>query len=560
MNQKNAFNLLIVLATIALAGWFLKDSIIYYSKSPAAREEYIAKNPTIFKRIFNLGLDLQGGMRMVLEIDRSKLDADAQKDVLDRAYTIIENRVNGLGVAEPTIQKQGTDRIIVELPGLRDETQAKEVIGSTAQLEFKLLREPAELVRAIGVVDNVIKGKTDSSVVDTTDTTAIKKKEQEEEAQKLFQGSAEDTGKTKSDSSALAQGKKITSFSSLLIQAGEQIGVQESNKADVEKILARPDVKLALEKAGLGANQFLWSHEVEQQGASRYRILYYVKGRAELKGDAINDASAVLSQGGLNAGQPIVQLEMTRKGASVFARVTGMNVHKFLAIVLDNTVYSAPTIRQKITGGSAVIEGRFTMDEAKNLAVVLRAGALPAPANIIELQTVGPSLGQDSIRLGIQASIIGVLAILFFMLFYYRTSGLYAVVALALNALFVLAIMAGINQTLTLPGICGLILNLGMAVDANVLICERIREELAIGKTVRSAIETGYHRVFVVVLDSNLTTLIMGFILLWLGTGPIKGFAITLIFGLIISMFTALFVTHVMYNIFTPRNKTTLSI
>ena len=263
---------------------------------------------------------------------------------------------------------------------------------------------------------------------------------------------------------------------------------------------------------------------------------------------------------GFSAGSAIVELEMNGKGARTFARVTGANVGKYLAIVLDSTVYSAPVIRSKIPSGRAQIEGRFTMEEAKNLAIVLKAGALPAPVKIMEQRTVGPSLGQDSIRDCVYAAVIGSFLVFLFIIMYYKVSGAYAVFALLLNILFVLAAMASINATLTIPGIAGLVLNLAVAVDANVLICERIREELHLGKTVRTAIEVGYKRVFVVIMDSNLTMLLKAAILLWIGTGPIKGFAVTLMFGLLISMFTSLYVTHIMYNMFTPKTGDRLSI
>jgi len=240
--------------------------------------------------------------------------------------------------------------------------------------------------------------------------------------------------------------------------------------------------------------------------------------------------------------------------------VTAGNVGRRLAIVLDNTVYSAPVIREKIAGGRAEISGSFTAEEAKAVAIVLRAGALPAPVVIIEERSVGPSLGQDSIRFGIRAAIIGMTAVFLFMGWYYRTSGIYADAALVLNLICVVALMGAVNATLTLPGIAGLVLNLAMAVDANVLICERIREELKIGKRVRIAIKAGYERAFVTILDSNLTTLITALILLWIGTGAVKGFAVTLAFGIIVSLFTSLYVTPMFYDAFTDPRRATLSI
>jgi SecD/SecF fusion protein len=562
MKRNTTISLLITVGALALSLFFLKDSIIFYSKNQAGQDAYAQSHPTIFKKIINLGLDIQGGMRIVLEVDRSNLPKEATGDLLERAYTVIENRINGLGVAEPTIQKQGRDRIIVELPGFRDEGAASRVIGSTAQLEFNLLRDPADLDKAIKVIDNVLKGQTIADSTAPADTTVQKKKEAQVKAQNLFGG--KEQGK---DSAAAAdsmagenEGREVASFSELLSGIGEQLGVLESNKAKVNEILDRKDVITALERSGLGGSNFLWGHETRVVNAAIYRMLYYVKSRPEMRGDAIKDARGSIDRGGFTAGAAIVELEMNGKGARTFARVTGANVGKYMAIVLDSTVYSAPVIRSKIPSGRAQIEGSFTMEEAKNLSVVLKAGALPAPVKIMEQRTVGPSLGQDSTKKGVFSSILSLALVFGFMLVYYKKSGLIACGTLILNILFVFGMMSAINATLTLPGIAGLILNVGMAVDANVLIYERIREELRYGKTVRSAIDAGFKRALVTIMDSQLTTLITAFILLWAGTGPIKGFAVTLIFGIIISLFTQISVTRSAFDLIPVSKDDKLSI
>lgn len=558
MKKNSPISLLLVVATIVVAIYFLVPSFVYYSKTPQERDAYAKENPKIIKRILNLGLDLQGGMRLVLEIDRSKLDQSQSEDVIDRAYTIIENRINALGVAEPIIQKQGKDRLIVELPGLKDEAAAKDVIGRTAQLEFNLLREPVQLEQAINLIDNVIAGKAQKDSVEK-DTTEVKKAEQQALAEKLFQGvdKEEDTVSKVEEKTAE---KGPVSLKELLVQLGDQLGVKVENIAKVNRILARADVRQALDRAGLSNNSFLWGHSEIQLEGGIYKTLFYVKSSPEMRGDMIKDARATIDQGGMSAGQAKVDLEMNAKGARRFSSVTAANVNKFLAIVLDSTVYSAPRIIQKIPLGRAEISGSFTMEEAKNLAIVLRAGALPAPVEIIQERIVGPSLGQDSIEKGMFAGLIGAVAIVLFMLFYYKKSGIIALIALTLNIIFVLAIMAGFNATLTLPGIAGIILLLGMGVDANVIIFERIREELLMGKTVRSAVDAGYSNALVTVMDANLTTLITAFILLWKGTGPIRGFAITMIFGIITSLYTALFVSKILMNMFFQKNKNKLSI
>jgi protein-export membrane protein SecD len=550
--------------------YFLIPSVIYYSKSsegsPSERELYIRDNPKVLRKILNLGLDLQGGMRLVLEIDRSKLEKTDDKDVLDRAFAIIENRINALGVAEPSIQKQGKDRLIIELPGLKDEGAAKGVIGRTAQLEFNLLREPAQLERAIMVIDNAVVGKLDKTAdTEKKDSTAIKEKEQQELGEKLFSGTDSDSAKAAADSAADTTGEKspfekAKGFKDYLVQLGDQIGVRIEDIGKVKDLLVRNDVRQAVDRAGLGGNTFLWAHDTTQIQGQVFKVLYYVKSSPEMRGDVIKDARASIDQGGVNMGKAKVDIEMNTKGAKRFSSITAANVNKFLAIVLDSSVYSAPRIIQKIPLGKAEITGSFTMAEAKNLAIVLRAGALPAPVKIIEERTVGPSLGQDSIQKGLLAGLVGTIFVILFMIIYYRLSGVIAIIALALNILIVLAVMAGFNAVLTLPGIAGIILLIGMGVDANVIIFERIREELRLGKTVRSAIDSGYATAFVTIMDSNLTTLITAAILLWKGTGAIRGFAITLIFGLLASLFTALLVSRVMMDTFFQKNKNTLSI
>lgn len=556
MKKNSPLAIFLTLAVVGAAIYFLIPTFTFYSKTPEQREIYLRDNPQAMKKILNLGLDLQGGMRLVLEIDRSKLEKDQEKDVLDRAYAIIENRINALGVAEPTIQKQGKDRIIVELPGLKDEGSAKSVIGRTAQLEFNLLREPAQLEHAINLIDNVIAGKQPKDSVSAVDTSKAKEEEKQKLAEQLFKGSeAEETEEQETPKKPT----EIRSFKELLVQLGDQVGVRMENVPKVNKILVREDVRQALNRAGLGGNSFLWAHDTTKLEGREYRVLYYVKSSPEMRGDLIKDARASIDQEGFRAGGAKVDLEMNAKGARRFSSVTAANVNKFLAIVLDSTVYSAPRIIQKIPLGRAEITGNFTMEEAKNLAIVLRAGALPAPVNIIEERVVGPSLGQDSIEKGMLATVIGTALVFVFMMFYYRLSGIIALVALVINITIVLAVMAGVNATLTLPGIAGIILLIGMGVDANVIIFERVREELRLGKTVRSAIDAGYSNAFVTIMDSNLTTLITAFILLWKGTGPIRGFAVTLIFGIVASLFTALFVSRLIMKIFFEK-KTTLSI
>jgi len=552
----------IVAAVLALTVYLLIPSFQFYSKSEAEQEAVRMDAPQTLKRILNLGLDLQGGMRLVLEIDRSKL-ADNDKDVIDRAYAIIENRINQLGVAEPTLQKQGNNRIIVELPGIKDETVAKEVIGKTAQLEFKLVRGDAERERALSIIEAAVSGKdapADSAAKDGK-SEADKEKADKELADKLFSGEDGDKDTaSKSGEGGEDAFEAAGSFRSLVEYYGEMAVVRTENERKVREYLSRDDVRRALDRAGLGGSDFLWGNEAVPGGskgaASGYKYLYYVKSAPEMKGDVIKNAMQTIDQGGMSGGKAKVDMEMNASGARRFTAVTGANINKQLAIVLDSTVYSAPRIVSRISGGRAEITGSFSIEEAKALAIILRAGALPAPVSIVEERTVGPSLGQDAIHKGLLAGLIGTALVIVFMLIYYKASGLIALFALLLNMLIVLATMAAFNAVLTLPGIAGLILLIGMGVDANVLIFERVREEMSQGRTIRGAIDLGYSNALSAILDSNITTIITGLILLWKGTGPIRGFAVTLIIGITASLFTALFVSKLlMSTLFNKQSK-----
>jgi len=559
----------VVAAVFALTVYLLIPSFQFYSKSEAEQEAIRTDDPKSLKRILNLGLDLQGGMRLVLEIDRSKLP-DNDKDVIDRAYAIIENRINQLGVAEPTLQKQGNNRIIVELPGIKDETVAKEVIGKTAQLEFKLVRSDADRERALSIIEGAVTGK--ETPVDSAAAAAKgdkagadKEKADKELADKLFSGEDGDkdsSGKAgKGDDTDADAFEAAGSFRSLIeYMGGDMPVVKTENERKVKEYLARDDVRRALERAGMGGSDFLWGNEAVQGGnkgaSAGYKYLYYVKSVPEMKGDVIKNAMQAIDQGGMSSGKAKVDMEMNSAGARRFTAVTGANINKQLAIVLDSTVYSAPRIVSRISGGRAEITGSFSIEEAKALAIILRAGALPAPVSIVEERTVGPSLGQDAIHKGLLAGLIGTALVIVFMLVYYKASGLIALFALLLNMLIVLATMAAFSAVLTLPGIAGLILLIGMGVDANVLIFERVREEMSQGRTVRGAIDLGYSNALSAILDSNITTIITGLILLWKGTGPIRGFAVTLIIGITASLFTALFVSKLlMSSLFNKQSK-----
>lgn len=386
-------------------------------------------------------------LKMQFMVQEKEITA-IKDNALQQALETIRNRIDQFGVSEPVIVKQGENQILVQLPGIKDPQRALELIGKTAQLEFKLVDD-------------------------------------------------ENMGKMSGDQAP--DGSEILTMKS----KNRETGVTTT-------------------------------------------IPMLLKKQAVLTGELLTDARVRI--GSELGNEPYVALEFNDEGARIFDQTTAQNVGKRLAIILDNTVYSAPQIKERISGGKAQITGGFTMDEARDLAIVLRAGALPAPVKVVQNITIGPTLGQDSIRKGIQATILGGLLVIIFMVVYYRFSGVIANFALALNLIYLLGAFSMLKATMTLPGIAGIALTIGMGVDSNVLIFERIREELRLGKTVRAAVDGGYAKAWVAIFDSHITTLITACVLFIFGTGPIKGFAITLIIGMIINLFTAVLGSKAIYD------------
>lgn len=506
--------MLIIGASIVLALFYLFPTYQFYYHPPDNSEE----RDLIKQKAINLGLDLQGGIHLVLEVDRTHLSDDERTDVVDRALAVIRNRIDQFGVSEPIIHREGDWRIIVELPGVQDVERAKRLIGNQARLDFKILKSDADRLAIIEKIDQHLKAQAPA-------------------AESTLPETAQET----------------PSISRYILTYGPDLVVMEDNLQVARTLLERPDVQRLVPPDA----QFLWGSKLETMGdGRRYRPLFFVKNRVEMTGEILADAKVTTGQSFENAGQPIVNFSTTSEGVRIFSRVTGAHIGERMAIILDDQVYSAPNIRAKISQGSGIIEGTGTIDEARDLAIVLRAGALPASVDIVEDRTVGPSLGRDSIQQGTNAALIGIVIVAIFMIIYYGGAGVIANLALVLNLIFVLAILAGFQGTLTLPGIAGIILTIGMAVDANVLIIERIREELRAGKTVRTAIENGYARALSTIVDANITTVITAIVLYQYGTGPIRGFALTLIIGIASSMFTAIFVTRTIYDAITSRQTT----
>ena len=487
-------------------------------------------------------------------------------DAINRVLEILQNRVDQFGVSEPTIQKQGNRRIIVELAGIQDSDRARSLLQSTAQLEFCLVKSPEVTNDILSQIDNLVQDNEQLESLVATINEDYESADSDElgvsddktvSISELFGDDAE-ISKDTSDTSVVVDQNIFQErpFSSLLRALGNNIAVPEKNLYAVKKIINRQEI---LDKLALGNGQFLFAPSAESfstnDGIDEKLVnMYYLEKDADLTGCVIEEANATIGGQGTSAvGQSIVLLDMNSEGARTWSRITGANIGRRIAIVLDKKVHMAPSIRTKISDGGTMIEGFAGMDEAKDIAIVLRAGALPAPVNIIEERIVGPSLGADSVKRGTNSVLLGLGLIIVFMFIYYKLSGSIANFALIWNILLVLSVLASLGATLTLPGIAALILTVGMSIDANVIIFERIREELRKGKSVRSAIDGGYNRALTTIIDANVTTLVAALVLYQFGTGPIRGFATVLFWGIIISMFTAIFVTRTIFNSFADR-------
>ena len=451
------------------------------------------------------------------------------EDSIKRVIEIIQNRVDQFGVAEPTIQKQGNNRVIVELAGIEDSERARDLLQSTALLELMIVKNVERTNAIIRQID---------SIVTTTSTENVT---ENNELNELFDSNS---------SSELG-------FSSLLISVGGNLAIASQDLSSLKDILSNNDVKQILEATNstilTSDSSIKLVNEIGEE--EEFYTLYHLFNNAELTGGVIEDAQMRLSQAGVTAGQAVVEVEMNSEGSREWARITGANINNRIAIVLDKKVHMAPVIRSQIFGGGTVIEGLDSIEEAEDIAIVLRAGALPVPVTIAEERTVGASLGADSISKGTLSMAIGLLLVVFFIVFFYKMSGLIASFSVMWTLILLLGVLALLEATLTLPGIAGLILTVGMSVDANVIIFERIKEELRNGKSVRSAIDSGYERAIRTIVDANLTTGIAAAVLYQYGSGPIKGFATVLFWGIIVSMFTAIIVTRFVFDFVTSRRN-----
>lgn len=510
--------------------------------------------PTWFSRKeLKLGLDLQGGMHLVLEVDTEGLDSETADNAIKSAKHIITNRIDQFGVAEPTIQKIGNKRILVQLPGLRDAGRAKDLIGKTALLEFQLVAKTEDIRNTVEAIDEYLESNYDKyaylKTIEVEQSTAV------EEA--LFEREGADS-LADSTAAALEDTSHDNLFSNLIAIYGQRLIVRPENIDLFRKVINLPEIKEVMPEGVV-----ILLGKVDKDNIQGARPVYFLYDTVELTGTHLKNADVRIGQGmdPKIANKPYVSLQFDNEGARIFANVTGSHINEQLAIVLDDIVHSAPVINDKIRDGNAMITGIGEMNEAKDLAIVLTAGNLPAPVNIVEERTIGPTLGSDSIKAGFKAALIGLVLVMIFMIIYYKLSGMIANIALFANILIILAVLTMLNASLTMPGIAGIILIIGMAVDANVLIFERIREELRAGKTVRTAIDNGYKRAVITIADANITTLITAIVLYQFGTGPIRGFAVTLSIGILASMFTAIVVTRAIFDgVVTRKPRKKLSI
>jgi SecD/SecF fusion protein len=451
------------------------------------------------------------------------------EDSIKRVIEIIQNRVDQFGVAEPTIQKQGNNRVIVELAGIEDSERARYLLQITALLELMIVKNVESTNAIIRQIDSIMTTSNGNDV------------NQNDQISELFDSSS---------SSELG-------FSSLLISVGGNLAIASKDLTALKDILSKEDVKQILEATNstilTSDSSIKLINEIGEE--EEFYTLYHLFNNAELTGGVIEDAQMRLSQAGVTAGQAVVEVEMNSEGSREWARITGANINNRIAIVLDKKVHMAPVIRSQIFGGGTVIEGLDSIEEAEDIAIVLRAGALPVPVTIAEERTVGASLGADSISKGTLSMAIGLLLVVCFIVFFYKMSGLIASFSVMWTLILLLGVLALLEATLTLPGIAGLILTVGMSVDANVIIFERIKEELRNGKSVRSAIDSGYERAIRTIVDANLTTGIAAAVLYQYGSGPIKGFATVLFWGIIVSMFTAIIVTRFVFDFVTTRKN-----
>ena len=583
------FREFVILAVILIACYTLWPSIQVHTKSGAEKETFLKENPKLASKSVNFGLDLAGGTSITLEIDGTDLKDEKIKDIQEQSLEIVRNRVDQFGLSEPQISPQGDDRIVVELAGVDDST-AKELVGSTAKLEFKIVAESEKFSQVVTLIDNYLarqagievpddstvadsakSGLSDAELLGVASADSAKKdsstaeapaEKQLSDAELLGVAAVTDSAKdsTKIDSAAASAAEIAvsdttlpSSFTNLFVSFGNGGFIAEESVERVKRLLELDAVqKLIPRDVAFAFGSGL--EKISRDSRVKAKRLYLLKRRAEMGGENIHDARPYRIGNGTNIGEVAVSLKFNGVGPKQFSAVTAANVGKQMAIVLDNQVISAPVIRDRIPNGEAQITGLDDMAEANRLAVVLRAGALKAPMNIIESRNIGATLGEDNIKAGFGSGLIGLIICIVFMIAYYRIGGMIACFCIILNTVITAAVLSVFNATLTLPGIAGFILVVGMALDANIIIYERCREEMKAGAMARAAIAKGYEKAFSAIFDSNLTTFLTALVLYKIGTGSVKGFGLTLMIGIVVSLFCSLTVSRAIFDLRLARS------
>ncbi len=527
--------LAVIAALVLLSAWQLWPRTVVERIS----RDGVFVDDTVSRVPLKLGLDLQGGMHLALEVDQSKQTVENVSEALDLALKVVRTRIDEFGVAEPVVQKVGDDRIIVELPGISDRERASAVVQKAAFLKFQITDETQALERVIPRLDGIVKEQKLANAAPTAaaDTGA---------------GNALGGLLQSADSTAKADTAGTSTDGPFRrgVSPGSMPGQYVVSKADyplIRSLLENPLIQAALPPG----KDVRWGTDSLMLGTQSYQTLYVLDSRAIIDGTYLQTATP--NQDPLEGAK--VDFVFNTEGGSRFRKETARHIGDNMAIVLDERVMSAPVIQSAIGARGQITMGGRDLQAAQDLALVLRAGSLPVPLKVAEAREIGASLGQDSIDSGILAGSIAIIGVIVVMIGYYRFSGLLSIAALVLYVLFTLAALAAFDAVLTLPGLAGFVLSIGIAVDANVLIFERIREELDHGKTVRTAIEEGFQHAMSAIVDSNVSTVLTAAVLYQYGTGPVKGFAVTLVAGIAASMITSIFVTKTFFYVWLSRTR-----
>ncbi len=545
------YRVLLLMGLLAASAWTLFPRTVV----ERVKRDGVFVYDTVRRVPLKRGLDLQGGMHLTLEIDESKQAVVNKSEALDRALKVVRQRIDEFGVSEPVVQKAGNERIIVELPGIDDAERAQDVVQKSAYLEFQITDKTQAFEKVMPRFDEIAKSAGLSAASEAKASGDTTKKAgvtslltQKSDPAKDSTGKAVAT--TGVDSSAAAPAAVAGGLFSTNVQQGQIPGqyiVPEAAYAAIERALALPAIQGAMPPGKV----MRWGVDSLVSGTQRFFALYVLDSRPIITGEVLTDArpSADPVEGN------VVQFTLNNEGARRFKAETGKHVKDNMAIVLDQRVVTAPVLNSAIGRNGQITLGGGTLQAAQDLALVLRAGALPVPLKVAEVRSIGASLGADSIYKGALSLAVAFLLIVVILIGYYRFSGMLAVAALLLYLVYTLAVLAGFHAVLTLPGLAGFVLSIGIAVDANVLIFERIREELDHGKSNRLAIDEGFRHALSAIIDTSATTILSGMVLYQYGTGPVRGFAVTLIAGLVASLFTALFVSKTFFMIWLSRTR-----